>query len=126
MTTTITFFIISMFVLAGLIASKIFEIKVRKIDFLVKLFLVGDRLIRQLGDILIFKYNRYKKILNIFIFDFLPSYLYELLVKMKDYVAKKYYNAGDNIRGRRILKSNGSVSSFLEQLAEDKSLEKKS
>lgn len=115
-----------MFVLAGLIASKIFEIKVRKIDFLVKLFLVGDRLIRQLGDILIFKYNRYKKILNIFIFDFLPSYLYELLVKMKDYVAKKYYNAGDNIRGRRILKSNGSVSSFLEQLAEDKSLEKKS
>lgn len=126
MTTTITLFIISMFVLAGLIASKIFEIKVRRIDFLVNLFLKGDRLIRQLGDILIFKYNRYKKIINIFIFDFLPSYLYELLVKMKDYVAKKYYNAGDNIRGRRILKSNGSVSSFLEQLSEDKTVEKKS
>jgi hypothetical protein len=126
MTTTITLFLISMFVLAGLIGSKIFEIKVRRIDFLVNLFIKGDKLIHRLGDILIFKYNRYKKILNIFIFDFLPSYLYELLVKMKDYVAKKYYNAGDSIRGRRILKSNGSVSSFLEQLSEDKTVEKKS
>lgn len=126
MTVTITLFLISMFVLAGLLASKAFEIKVRKIDFLVNLFLKGDKMIRAFGDLLVFKYNRYKKISNIFIFDFLPSYLYELLVKMKDYVAKKYYNAGDNIRGRRILKSNGSVSSFLEQLAEDKSLEKKS
>lgn len=125
MTTTITLFLISMFALAGLIVSKVFEIKVRKIGFLVSLFLKGDKMIRAFGDILVFKYNRYKKILNIFIFDFLPSYLYELLVKMKDYVAKKYYNAGDNIRGRRILKSNGSVSSFLEQLAEDR-VEKKS
>lgn len=114
-----------MFALAGLIVSKVFEIKVRKIGFLVSLFLKGDKIIRAFGDLLVFKYNRYKKILNIFIFDFLPSYLYELLVKMKDYVAKKYYNAGDNIRGRRILKSNGSVSSFLEQLAEDR-VEKKS
>ncbi|MDQ5968977.1 MAG: hypothetical protein QG579_134 [Patescibacteria group bacterium] len=124
MTVTITLFLISMFGLAGLLASKAFEIKVRKIDFLVNLFLKGDKMIRAFGDLLVFKYNRYKKISNIFIFDFLPSYLYELLVKMKDYVAKKYYNAGDNIRGRRILKSNGSVSSFLEQLAEDR-VEKK-
>lgn len=126
MTVTITLFLISMFGLAGLLASKAFEIKVRKIDFLVNLFLKGDKMIRAFGDLLVFKYNRYKKISNIFIFDFLPSYLYELLVKMKDYVAKKYYNAGDNIRGRRILKSNGSVSSFLEQLAEDRTVEKKS
>lgn len=115
-----------MFALAGLIASKIFEIKVRRVDFLVNLFTKGDKKIHNLGEILVFKYNRYKKITNIFIFDFLPSYLYELLVKMKDYVAKKYYNAGDNIRGRRILKSNGSVSSFLEQLSEDRAIEKKS
>lgn len=122
MTATITIFLISMFVLAGLIASKIFEIKVKKINFLVNFFLKGDKKIKEFWDILVFKYNRYKKITNIFIFDFLPSYLYEILVKMKDYVAKKYYNAGDNIRGRRILKSNGSVSSFLEQLAEDKTV----
>lgn len=124
MITTITLFLVSMFVLVGLIASKVFEIKVRKVDFLVNLFMKGDKVIRAMGDLLVFKYNRYKKITNIFIFDFLPSYLYEVLVKTKDYVAKKYYNAGDNIRGRRILKSNGSVSSFLEQLAEDR-VEKK-
>lgn len=119
MTTTILF-LISMFVLAALVTSKVFELKVRRIDFLVNLFIIGDKKIRDLGDKAIFRYNRYKKILNIFIFEFLPAYLYELLVKLKDYVAKKYYKAGDEIRGRRILKSNGSVSSFLEQLSQEK------
>ena len=114
-----------MFVLCGLVASKIFEIKVKRIDFLVNFFVQGDKKIRELIDKIFFKYNRYKKILNIFVFDFLPSYLHELLGKAKDYVAKKYYKAGDNLRGRRILKSNGSVSSFLEQLSEDKTVEKK-
>jgi hypothetical protein len=120
------FFFLSMFVLCGLIGSKVFEIKVRKIDFLGELFVKGDKKIHEFRDFLIFKYNRYKKIANIFIFEFLPSYLYELLVKTKDYVAKKYYEAGDNIRGRRILKNHGSVSSFLEQLSDDKAFEKKS
>lgn len=109
-----------MFVLGGLIASKVFEIKVKRIDFLVDLCIKGDKKIHEFKDFFIFKYNRYRKILHIFIFEFLPSYLYELLGKTKDYVARKYYKAGDNLRGRRILKSNGSVSSFLEQLSEDK------
>ncbi|MCX6701815.1 MAG: hypothetical protein NTX96_01300 [Candidatus Zambryskibacteria bacterium] len=122
---TITFFLISMFVLCSLVASKVFEIKVKRINFLVNFFIKGDKKIHELIDQLFFKYNRYKKILNIFIFDFLPSYLYELLGRIKDYVAKKYYKAGDSIRGRRILKTNGSVSSFLEQLSEDKTVEKK-
>ena len=115
-----------MFVLAGLIGSKVFEIKVRRVDFLGDLFIKGDKKIHQFRDFLIFKYNRYKKISNIFIFEFLPSYLYELLVRTKDYVAKKYYEAGNNIRGRRILRNNGSVSSFLEQLSDDKIVEKNS
>ena len=119
------YFLVSMFVLGGLLASKVFEIKVRKIDFLVNLFTMGDKMIHQFKDFMFFKYNRYKKILHIFIFEFVPSYTYEILVKMKDYVAKKYYKAGDNIRGRRILKSNGSVSSFLERLSEDRVVEKK-
>ena len=114
-----------MFVLCGLIASKIFEIKVRKIDFLVDFFMKGDQAIHKSREFIVFKYNRYRKILHIFVFDFLPAYLYELLGKIKDYVARKYYKAGDSIRGRRILKSNGSVSSFLEQLSEDKTVEKK-
>ena len=123
---TITLFIVSLLVLSGLVASKVFEIKVRRINFLSNIFVAGDNKIRSLINTIIFKYNRYRKILHIFVFDFLPSYLYELLVKMKDFVARKYYKAGDSIRGRRILKSNGSVSSFLEQISEDKTVEKKS
>jgi hypothetical protein len=114
-----------MLVLCGLVAFKVFEIKVKRIDFLVNLFTKGDKKIHEFREFITFKYNRYRKILHIFIFEFLPSYLYEILVRTKDYVAKKYYQAGDNIRGRRMLKGNGSVSSFLEQLSEDKTVEKK-
>ena len=39
---------------------------------------------------------------------------------MKDYVSKKYYSTGDGFRGRRVLRSNGSVSFFLERLSDDK------
>ena len=97
-----------------------FEIKIRKIHFISNLFAKGDQGIHAYTDLVVFKYNRYKKITNIFIFEFLPSYLYELLVRMKDHVSKKYYSAGDGFRGRRVLRSNGSVSFFLERLSEDK------
>ena len=110
-----------MFALAGMLASKVFELKVRKIDILSNTFTKGDEKIHQLLDTLIFKYNRWKVIANLFIFDFLPRFMYEILVRMKDYVSKKYYQAGDEFRGRRVLKSTGSVSFFLERLSEDKS-----
>ena len=118
MTTII--FAISLFVLCTMIVSKIFELKVRKIHFLSNVFRKGDKNIHQAIDMIVLKYNRYKKITNIFIFDFVPSYIYELLVKMKDYVSKKYYQFGDEFRGKRVLKSTGSVSFFLEKLSEDK------
>lgn len=118
MTTII--FLVSLLVLSGLVFSKVFEVKVKRIHFLANFFAKGDELIHKAIELGIFKYNRYKKISNIFVFEFLPSYLYEVLVKSKDYVAKKYYTAGDSFRGRRVLKSNGSVSFFLERLAEDK------
>ena len=106
--------------LCGLVASKVFEVKVKKIHFLSNVFSKGDQIIHKAIDFGVFKYNRYRMISNIFLFEFLPSYLYELLGKSKDYVSKKYYSAGDSFRGRRILKSSGSVSFFLERLAEDK------
>lgn len=118
MTTII--FLVSLIVLVGLVSSKVFERKVKKIHFISNTFAKGDEKIHKLIDLLVYKYNRYKKISNIFVFEFLPSYLYEVLVKSKDYVAKKYYTAGDSFRGRRVLKSNGSVSFFLERLSEDK------
>ncbi len=117
MTTTFVLFIFSMLVLSGLVGSKIFEIKVRKIDFLSNLFTKGDEKIHQIIRKALSKYRLYKRIANIFIFEFLPSYLYELLVRMKDFVSKKYYEVG-GVSGRRVLRSNGSVSFFLEQLSE--------
>lgn len=117
--TTILFFV-SFFVLVSLVGSKVFERRVRKIDLLSDIFAKGDERIHKLIDLGVFKYNRYKKISQIFVFEFLPSYAYELLVKMKDYVSKKYYSSADGFRGRRVLRSNGSVSFFLERLSEDK------
>jgi len=117
---TIIIFAISFMGLSLTIVYKVFEIRVRKIHFLSNLFAKGDRKIHELWKLLELKYFRYKKIAHIFIFDFVPSYLYELLVRMKDHVSKKYYQAGDGFRGRRILKSTGSVSFFLEKLAEEK------
>lgn len=117
--TTILFFV-SLFVLATLVGSKVFEIKVRKIHAFSNAFAKGDEKIHKVIDLLVFKYNRYKKISHIFVFEFLPSYAYEILVKMKDYVSKKYYSSADGFRGRRVLRSNGSVSFFLERLSDDK------
>lgn len=117
---TIILFIISLAVLCGLIAYKVFEIKIKKINFIANLFEKGDGKIHGLLEKLNFRYNRFKKISHIFIFEFLPSYLYELLVKAKDYVSKKYYSTGDSFRGRRVLRNNGSVSFFLERLSHDK------
>ncbi|MSU45490.1 MAG: hypothetical protein EXS47_02585 [Candidatus Zambryskibacteria bacterium] len=115
-----------MFIIGGLIFSKVFEVKVKKIHFISNTFAKGDEQIHKLIELGIYKYNRYRKISNIFVFEFLPSYLYEVLVKSKDFVAKKYYSAGNSFRGRRVLKSNGSVSFFLERLSEGKStIEKK-
>jgi hypothetical protein len=66
------------------------------------------------------KYNTYKKFSSIFLSEFLPSYTYELTTKLKDYISKKYYSAGDGIRGKRSLRTTGSVSFFLNRLSEEK------
>ena len=116
-----TLFVISFGGIGVMVGSKIFEIKVKKIEVLVRLWSKGDAKIHQLIEKAIFKYNRYRKITHIFIFDFLPSYAYELSVRLKDYISKKYYEAGDKFRGRRILRDNGSVSAFLQHIAENKS-----
>jgi hypothetical protein len=80
----------------------------------------GDVVIRQWIAQMVGKWNLYKKIARLFVFDFLPSYIYELLVKAKDYVSKKYYQFGTEFQGRRVLRNTGSVSFFLERLAEEK------
>jgi len=125
MTTLTILFISSFLAIVFMVARKIVEIRIGQTHFFSKLFVKGDEKIHAVVAFFVFKYNRYKKISNIFIFEFLPSYLYEILVKSKDYVSKKYYTAGDGFRGRRILRSNGSVSFFLERLASERKVEKK-
>ena len=109
-----------MFAICFQLGAKTFEMKVRKIHFLANAWQKGDKKIHRIIGRVISKYYHYKKITNIFLFDFLPRFTYELLVQAKDFVAKKYYEAGNNFRGRRILKSTGSVSFFLERLSEKK------
>jgi hypothetical protein len=118
---TIVFFLVSLFVICFLLTSKIFEIKVRRIHFLADAFIEGDKQLHVFIERAFVKYHLYRKIANIFVFEFLPSYIYEILHRLKDLVAKKYYETGDKFRGRRVLRSNGSVSSFLERLSHEKS-----
>lgn len=118
-------FIVSFSVLVFLILVKVFDLKVKKIEFLSRFYEKGDRIINRLITFIIIKLNYYNKVLQLFFFDFLPSLVYEGLVKMKDKVAHRYYNSGNEFRGRRLLRNDGSVSSFLERLAEDRSVEKK-
>jgi len=114
-------FTVSLCVMILMILVKIFQNHVFQIHFLSKLSLKGDEKIQDIIALFVGKYNLYKKIAHLFIFDFLPSYIYEILGKLKDYVARKYYLASSGIRGRRVLRDSGSVSFFLERLAEDKS-----
>ncbi len=116
---TIILFYVSLFGISVMLCWKVFEIKVRKINFLSKVFGRGDAKIHEMVEKGIFLWNRYKKIAHIFFFDFLPALAYELAVKLKDFIAKKYYEAGDKFRGRRILRDNGSVSAFLQRISDD-------
>ncbi len=115
---TTTLFLFSLVAMGFMVGWKLFETKVRKVHLVSNLFQKGDDTIHMGVAKASLAHKRYKKIANIFVFEFLPSYIYELLIKLKDYVAKEYYKAGDELRGRRILRRNGSVSFFLERLAE--------
>ena len=66
------------------------------------------------------KYVLYKKIASIFVFEFLPAYLFEQVVKLKDYLYKKYHTSRTNLKGeKRMLRSTGSVSEFLQSISKE-------
>jgi hypothetical protein len=102
-----------------MIASKVWEVKVRKIETLAEIYLRGDKKIHSWIEQGVFAYNHFRKVARIFFFDFLPSYIYELSVKLKDYLAKRYYSAENQFRGRRMLRDNGSVSAFLQNITDN-------
>lgn len=117
--TTIIFFV-SLLVLFFLTSLKAYQHKVGEIKFLSDFYLRCDLFVNSVFETVWYKYNRWRKIFQIFVFEFLPSLLYENLVKAKDYVSRKYYENGDKFRGRRALRSHGSVSFFLGRLSEEK------
>jgi len=108
-----------------MIASKVWEVKVRKIESLAEIYRKGDKKIHSWIEQGILAYKYYRKIARLFFFDFLPSYAYEQSVKLKDYLAKRYYKASDQFRGRRILRDNGSVSAFLQNISDNSESHKK-
>lgn len=118
MTTTIFFF--ALLVLFFVLVVRMYLQKVGEVSFFARVYLNGDLYFDKIFDAIIYKYNRWRKISQIFFFEFLPSLLYENLVKAKDYVSKKYYESGDRIKGRRVLRSHGSVSFFLGRLSEER------
>ncbi len=123
--TTVTFFV-SLLSLVFLVLVRMYIQRAGDRGIISKIYLKGDLYFNGILESIIYKYNRWKKISQIFFFEFLPSLLYENLVKAKDYVSRKYYESGDRIRGRRVLRSHGSVSFFLGRLSEERQRENKS
>jgi hypothetical protein len=122
MTTTV--FISSFVALLAMIGTKMIEQKLGSFPLWTRLVSKTDEWVHSWMDALIGKYQLWKKIAYLFIFNFLPSYAYELLVKMKDYVYKKYYESQSKLKGnKRMLRTNGSVSSFLQEITADASPE---
>lgn len=117
MTTII--FIVSFIALVSLVLFRVIENKFNS-GFLVNFYKKGDDFIESSISYFLLRYNYFKKVGQIFFFEFIPSLVYEFLVKSKDYVAKRYYNQANEFRGRRMLRNDGSVSAFLEQLSGDK------
>lgn len=115
---TITVFISSFVALLVMIGTKMIEQKLGSFPLWTRLVSRTDEVVHDVVSYLLAKYQLWKKIAYLFVFNFLPSYAYELLVKMKDYVYKKYYESQSKLQGnRRMLRANGSVSSFLQEIS---------
>lgn len=115
---TITVFISSFVALLAMIGTKMIEQKLGSFPLWTRLVSRTDEVVHDAVNRIIGKYQLWKKITYLFVFNFLPSYAYELLVKMKDYVYKKYYESQSKLKGnKRMLRANGSVSSFLQEIS---------
>lgn len=115
---TTTFFIGSFIAICAMIGAKILESYTGKVSVISVFFDRTDNLIYRFIDLSIYKYNRWKKISKIFLFEFLPVYIYEQAAKLKNYMAKKYYMTGDELRGKKNLRNTGSVSGFLKNITD--------
>lgn len=109
-----------MIFLVSMIFSKAIEIKTGNAHFMSTLFQRFDGNVHVYSDLLFSKFKRYRKISNLLFFEFIPSFSFEILTRMNDFVSKKYHTAGNNFRGKKALRHDGSVSFFLSRLSEEK------
>jgi hypothetical protein len=113
---TILFFI-SLFGLIILFVSKSIEINKGNVLFWTEIIKKADLKVHNFKKLLERKIGLYKKIAHLFVFEFLPSYLYENVSKFKDFIYKKYYESTLSLKGnKKVLRSNGSVSAFLQDI----------
>lgn len=114
---TILFFV-SLLSIVSMVAFKAFDLKLGFVSKTMSFFDIKAHAFRVYIEK---KIKLYRKIIYLFLFDFVPAYLYEKSVSLKDYLYKKYYESTSNLKGnRKILKSSGSVSSFLQDIKLEK------
>lgn len=110
----------SLIALILMLLSKIVEIKVDNFNFWSNFSKRTDFFIDKIIDSVYKRVRLYRKIAYLFVFEFLPSYMYENTVKLKDFIYKKYYASADSLRAnKKILRSNGSVSAFLQDISKE-------
>lgn len=116
----ITVFFSSLIAIFAMICGKMIEMRAGKNLFWSRLFVYGDKRVHDSRNFIEKKINLYRKIASLFVFEFLPSYTYEKVVKLKDYIYKKYYSSSSALKGnKRMLRTNGSVSSFLKNITKE-------
>ncbi len=115
-----TIFVSSFAGIAFMLCSKLAEERFGKFHWWSRMAHFADQKVHSLSTLLIQKYSLYKKIASIFFFEFLPAYAYHKAVALKDYLHKKYYSSSSSLRGeKRMLRSTGSVSEFLQNIKKE-------
>ena len=113
-------FYISFVGIFGMITFKAVESRMGKVQIWSRYMGAADARVHIWRQKLTAKYQLWKKIAYLFVFEFLPAYAYRQVVRLKDYLYKKYYESSEKFKGeKRMLKSNGSVSEFLQNLSEE-------
>ena len=112
-----TLFGLSFLGIAGMLSFKLVEERMGGVNWWTNFIVRADSKIHQLISQSAVKYKLWKKVVLVFIFEFLPAYAYEQTIKLKDYIYKRYHSSAGKMKGeRRMLRTNGSVSEFLQNI----------
>jgi hypothetical protein len=116
-------FISSFAAITFMLASKLAEARFGEFHWWSKMASWGDQKVHGVMTVVVQKYQLYRKIAYIFIFEFLPAIAYHKTIELKDYLHKKYYTSSVSLRGeKRMLRSSGSVSEFLQNIKKEETI----